>query len=72
MSTNLINKFNRINYVLRLYNTELNHAVMKILDRVEHLSNKKLKEMIESKEYLGKTLSPDTFYSHLKDMIADK
>ena len=73
-AVNIINKITRSNYELSLNNRAskkdaAKNAILRAVLNAECLSNKKLKERIESKEYLDRTLSPDTYNSYLKEMV---
>src|SRR6266852_9486652 len=57
-------------YVLRLNSEKIDSNIFKALYSFDRLYSEDLKKKIESKEYLGYTLSPDTYSSHLKNLIA--
>jgi hypothetical protein len=51
---------------------EIDRNIIKALSEYEILSSQDLKDKIESKDYLNRTLSPDTYSSHMKNLVAEK
>ena len=51
---------------MREYNYDYDMAVVHALYRYGSIGRRRLKKIIESKEYLDKNISFDTFYYHIK------
>jgi hypothetical protein len=68
---NLINGITRSYYVLHLNSEKIDRNIFKALYSFGRLYSEDLKKKLESKEYLGYALSPDTYSSHLKNLVAD-
>ena len=54
---------------MREYNYDYDMAVVHALYRYGSIGRRRLKKIIESKEYLDKNISFDTFYYHIKRML---